>query len=255
MFANILRVLILVLPAASAMRADVILENTIPTGNLWFQPPLLTGAAPVFGVGGGVVAAEGFTAPVSAALHRISVAVEYVDLPQFGVTGRAPMRLTLLADNGDSPGAPIESWVVPVSPSDTVLTVVTVNSLSHAMLLAGQQYWVSEVPTDPVHTGIGWGLAAPGTAQLPMTESLTGMNNGWLPTNLNLPNEFSVSGTRIPEPATFGLNALVPSFHDRRPKMRARFACSNTALPVLLCSAHPMSQVEHQKCRVKHFLG
>jgi len=212
MLIRMMRPLILVLGAAGAVHAGVIsLENTIPSGNLFLQPPVLTGAAPVFGITGGVVVANGFTAPVSAALYQISVVVEYEDFPQFGVTGTAPMLLTLLTDNGDAPGTPIESWTVPLSPTDTSLTIVTVNSVTNPFLVAGQQYWLSEVPTDPVGTGIGWGLASAGYPgiQLPIAESLTGVNSGWLPTSMNLANEFSVSGTTVPEPSTFGLSALV----------------------------------------------
>jgi hypothetical protein len=70
------RQLILVLGVASALHAGVItLENTIPSGSLFLQPPVLTGAAPVFGNGGGVVVADAFTAPGSAALYQVSVVV------------------------------------------------------------------------------------------------------------------------------------------------------------------------------------
>lgn len=212
MYSRMTKALMVVLGASSAARAGVItLENTIPVGPLFLQPPVLTGAAPVFGSGGGVVVADAFTPMVSADLFQISVAVEYIDFPTLGVTGRSPMLLTLFTDSSDSPGTPIESWTVPVNPSDTSLTVVTVTSITGALLLAGHQYWLSEVPTDPVHTGIGWGLASPGYPgiQLPIAETSTGVNSGWGPTGLNIANEFSVSGTTVPEPATLGISALV----------------------------------------------
>jgi hypothetical protein len=196
--------------AVNAARAAVItLEDTIPSGNISLQPPVLTGAAPVFGSGGGAVLANAFTSPVTAALYQVSVAVEYENFPQFLVTGTSPMLLTLFTDSGDSPGAPIESWTVPLSPSDRSLTVITVDSVTGSILLAGHQYWLSEVPTDPIHTGIGWGLTTPGT-QLPTAESTTGTNSGWGPTNLTLANEFSVTGTTtVPEPGNFGTGAIV----------------------------------------------
>ena len=212
MTTRITRTVILLLGVASAVHAGMItLENTIPSGSLFLQPPVLTGAAPVFGSGGGVVVADAFTAPVTAALYQISVVVEYEDFPSLGVIGTSPMLLTLFADSSNSPGTPIESWTVPLSPSDTSLTIVTVTSLTSALLMAGQQYWLSEVPTDPVHTGIGWGLASPGYPgiQLPIAETSTGVNSGWGPTGLNIANEFSVSGTTVPEPATLGISALV----------------------------------------------
>ena len=212
MYSRMTKALIVVLGASSAARAGVItLENTIPVGPLFLQPPVLTGAAPVFGSGGGVVVADAFTPMVSADLFQISVAVEYIDFPTLGVTGRSPMLLTLFTDSSDSPGRPIESWTVPVNPSDTSLTVVTVTSITGALLLAGHQYWLSEVPTDPVGTGIGWGLASPGYPgiELPIAESTTGMNSGWMPTSLNIANEFSVTGTTVPEPGTFGVGAIV----------------------------------------------
>jgi hypothetical protein len=171
-----------------------------------------------------VVVAEGFTAPVSATLSQVGVAVEYEDLAFAGVMGRSPMLLTLFSDSGNSPGTPIESWTVPLSTSATSLTVVTVNSVHLPVLLAGRQYWLSEVPADPVHTGIGWGLAAPGTL-LPMTENSTGVNSGWGPTQLNLANEFSVSGTApgaaVPEPSTFGIVGLALIFIVKTNRHRA----------------------------------
>jgi hypothetical protein len=203
------RALILVLTAAGVAQAAIItLENTIPSGNLFLQPAVLTGAAPLFGAGGGVVVANGFTVPISATLDQISVAVEYEDFPSLGVTGRSPMLLTLFTDSSDSPGTAIESWTVPLSPSDTSLTIITVSSTIHSLLQAGQQYWLSEVPTDPVHTGIGWGLASPGI-ELPTAETNTGVNSGWGPTQPNLANEFNVTGATVPEPATLGINALI----------------------------------------------
>jgi hypothetical protein len=208
MFTRMTKALIVVLGAANAAHSGVVtLVDTIPAGNLFLQPPVLTGAASLFG-GGGVVVANAFIPPVSATLDQISVVVEYQFIPPSGVTGTSPMLLTLLTNSGNSPGTPIESWTVPLSPSDTSLTVITVNSTTNASLFAGQQYWLSEVPTDPVHTGIGWGLAAPGT-QLPIAENDTGVNSGWAPTQLNLANEFSVSGTTVPEPGTFGITGLV----------------------------------------------
>lgn len=215
MFIGMRCALILVLGAASvAHAATVTLENTIPSGSLFLQPPVLTGAAPVFGSGGGVVVADAFTAPVSADLFQVSVAVEYQDIPPLGVTGRAPMLLTLFTDSSDSPGTAIESWTVPLSPSDTSLTVVTVTSVTGALLVAGHQYWLSEVPTDPVGTGIGWGLASAGLPgiELPVTQSDTGTNSGWGPTGLNIANEFSVTGTTVPEPKTLWIGALVLVF-------------------------------------------
>jgi hypothetical protein len=211
-FTGMTRAVILVLGAASVVRAGVItLEDTIPSGPLFLQPPVLTGAAPVFGSGGGVVVANAFTASFSADLYQISVAVDYEEFPSFGVTGSAPMLLTLFTDGSDSPGMPIESWTVPLSPADTSLTIVTVTSVTDALLVAGHQYWLSEVPTDPVGTGIGWGLASSGIPgiELPITENDTGTNSGWDPTGLKIANEFSVTGTTVPEPATFGISALV----------------------------------------------
>ena len=211
MFGTMTRALSVVLGAASALPAGIItLENTIPSGNLFLQPPVLTGAAPVFGSGGGTVVANGFTAPVSAALYQISVVVQYENFPSFGVTGTSPMLLSLFMDSGNSPGTLIENWTVPFSPAETSLTIVTVNSITQSMLLAGQRYWLSEVPTDPVHTGIGWGLASSGYPgiQLPIADTSTGVNSGWGPTGLNLANEFSVSGTTVPEPSTLGISSL-----------------------------------------------
>ena len=158
MTTRITRTLILLLGVASAVHAGVItLENTIPSGSLFLQPPVLTGAAPVFGSGGGVVVADAFTAPVTAALYQISVVVEYEDFTSLGVIGTSPMLLTLFADSSNSPGTPIESWTVPLSPSDTSLTIVTVTSLTNMLLMAGQQYG-SEGP-GPYWHRMGAGIA------------------------------------------------------------------------------------------------
>jgi hypothetical protein len=199
--------LALLLAASSGLHANlVILENTIPSGNLLFQPPSLTGAAPVFGpVGGGVVLADGFTAPTTATLNQISVVVEYEDFSSLGVTGRSSMLLSLFSDSNNSPGLLIENWTVALSPTDTNLTIVTVISAINPLLVSGKQYWLSEVPTDPVHTGIGWGLVSsliPGI-QLPIAESTTGTNSSWQTTVTSTANEFSVIGSTAPE-ATSG---------------------------------------------------
>jgi hypothetical protein len=142
----------------TAYAGPIVLENTIPSGSLFTQPPVLTGAAPLFG-GGGVVVADAFTAPVSAALSQISVVVDYEFFLPVGVIGTSPLLLTLLNDDGDSPGTPIESWIVPLLPSDTSLTTVTENSITNALLLAGDQYWVS---VRNGHSGSGTGDARDG---------------------------------------------------------------------------------------------
>jgi len=210
MFKSTLLSPILVLAAASFVCADAItLVNTIPSGDLVLQPPILTGGGDAFGAGtAGTVLADGFTVPIGATLDQISVVVGYDYLP--GITGTSPMLLTLLADSGDSPGKPIESWTVPLDPTDSSLAIVTVDSISQPLLLAGEQYWLSVVPTDPIGTGIGWGLASPGYPgiQLPIAFSSAGVNGGWQPTESNLANEFSVTGTATPEAATFGISAL-----------------------------------------------
>ncbi len=209
MLTTMTRALFLAVGAASAVNAGVItLEDTIPSGNLFLQPPVVTGASPG---GSGIVLANAFTAPVSAMLDQISVVVEYEDFPSFGITGTSPLSLTLLTDNGDSPGTPIESWTVALSPSDTTLTIITVNSITNSLLVAGQQYWLSVVPTDSLNTAIGWGLASSGPPgiELPVATNDTGGNSGWGPTTLNLANEFSVTGTTVPEPATLWMSALV----------------------------------------------
>lgn len=98
--------------------------------------------------------------------------------------------------------------MVPLPPPlATSLTMITLGSVTNALLLAGDQYWVSVVPVDPIHTGIGWGLTTPGI-ELPVAQSLAGVNAGWLPTQVSLANEFSVTGTAVPEPATLGTGAL-----------------------------------------------
>jgi hypothetical protein len=223
MLTKITGALILFLGTAASVDAGVVtLEDTIPSAPLSFQPAVLTGAALFYNGGGpctlqtpcfdGLDVADAFTPTVSANLYQISVAVDYED-PGLGVMGTAPMLLTLFSDSGDSPGTEIESWTVPMSPSDTSLTVITVTSVAGPLLNAGQQYWLSVVPTDPVATGIGWGLASPGYPgiELPVAYNDWDGNYGWNPTELNIANEFSVTGTNstVPEPATFGISALV----------------------------------------------
>ncbi len=202
---------ILLLGAVSAVHAaEVVLENTIPSGNLELQPPILTGAGLFLGNGGGVLA-DGFTPAVSATLDQIGVFVGYDDFPSFGVDGQSPIVLTLFTDNADSRGTPIESWTVPINDNSPFgLEVTTVDSVLHPMLLAGQQYWLSEVPEDPLHTGVGWFLASAGYPgiELPITGNTMGTNNAWAPTEVNLANEFDVLGTAVPEPAFFVMDAL-----------------------------------------------
>jgi len=119
------------------------------------------------------------------------------------------MELTLFTDSGNLPGAAIENWTVPLDPNNTSLTLVTVNSVTNALLLAGQEYWLAMVPTDGSGTAIGWGLAStsPGI-QRPQALSVPG-SNVWSGGAGYLVTDFSVSGTTVPEPATFGTGALL----------------------------------------------
>jgi hypothetical protein len=198
---------ILILGAVYSLHAATIeLVNTIPNGSLFLQPPVATFGAgsALFGAGSGL--ADGFIAPTTVALNQISLAVAYEDFAEFGYTGRSPMSLTLLDDNGNSPGTIIESWIVPLNPADTNLTLVTVNSVTNALLLAGQQYWLAEIPT-AAGTAIGWGLASAGYPGIQLPIAVGSVIGGWSATQMNLANEFSVSGTTIPEPATFIISA------------------------------------------------
>jgi hypothetical protein len=212
MFAKTMGMLVLAVASANLAQASVItLIDTIPSGNLFLQPPVLTGGGDAFGgSSAGNVLADAFTVPTSANLDQISVVVDYSNLP--GLIGMSPMLLTLLTDSSDSPGTPIESWIIPLDPADVEpsLAIVTATSITQPLLLSGKQYWLSVVPTNPAITGIGWGLASasfPGI-QLPTAESGTGVNSGWNPTITNLANEFSVSGTPTPEPGTLSITAL-----------------------------------------------
>jgi hypothetical protein len=202
--------LLLAIPLVSVLSAGTVtLVDTIPSGNLFLQPPLITDGGSAFGrTGPGNFVAEGFIAPTDATISQIGVAVEYAFLP--GITGTSPMELTLFTDSGNLPGAAIESWTVPLDPNDTSLTLVTVNSVTNALLLAGQQYWLAEVPTDASGTAIGWGLASAGYPgiQLPQAFGVPG-SNVWSGGSENLATEFSVLGTTVPEPATFATGALL----------------------------------------------
>lgn len=195
MYTQISKASILVLAILNAAHAQVVtLVNTIPPGNLAGQPPALTGAVPILG-GGGQVVADAFPVEVTTTLDQVTVAVQYIPLPN-GL-GTSPMLLTILNDNNNSPGMAIETWMVPFSPAETNLTLITVTSVTHAMLNGGQNYWISVVPTDPSTTGIGWGLVAPSpnSPELPMATTGLGINSGWGPTHTSFANEFSVTGT------------------------------------------------------------
>jgi len=75
-----------------------------------------------------------------ATLDQITVAVQYVPLPN-GL-GTSPMLLTILSDNNNSPGTPIESWTQSVfedhdcdplrgcSSTDTVTAAPLIRSFS-----------------------------------------------------------------------------------------------------------------------------
>jgi len=196
---------VLVFAILNVAHAQVVtLVNTIPTSNLTAQPPALTGAAPLLG-GGGQVIADAFPMELTATLDQITVAVQYVPLPK-GL-GTSPMLLTILSDNNNSPGTPIESWTVPFNPAETNLSLITVTSVTHAVLNGGQLYWVSVVPTDPTTTGIGWGLvaASPNSPGLPIATSALGINSGWGPTETSFANEFSVTGTTVTVVIPFAL--------------------------------------------------
>lgn len=211
MFTRTIKTLLLNCSALCALNAGTInLVDTIPSGNFFLQPPVLTA--------GGNFLAYGFTASTSATLDQISVVVQYLDVLTY--SGRSPMLLSLFTGSGNLPGTAIESWMVPLPPtaafnptngweSDTSLTLVTVNSLTHSLLLAGQQYWLAETAAAS-NTAIGWALASPGYPgiQLPQASKAAG-SNVWGGGSPNLSTEFSVSGTTVPEPATFSMGAIV----------------------------------------------
>lgn len=208
MYTQMSKASVLVFVILNAAHAQVVtLANTIPTGNLAGQPPALTGAVPILG-GGGQVIADAFPMEGTAALDQVTVAVQYLTLPN-GL-GTSPMLLTILRDNNRSPGTPIESWTVPFSPAETDLTLITVTSVTHAMLNDTQLYWISVVPADPTTTEIGWGLVAPSpnSPQIFIATSNLGMNSGWGPTHTSYANEFSVTGTTVattPPPFIFSV--------------------------------------------------
>jgi hypothetical protein len=195
--------------AGISCSASTLLFNTIPSGNLFLQPPVATGAGVFFG-NGGLVLANAFTVSNTSTLDQVSVVAQ--SLP-FLAPGSSPLSLTLLSDSGDSPGAVLESFVGTLDPSNPNLQIITVDSTSHPLLQAGDQYWLSFTPADPANTAIGWGLASAGYPgiQLPIAENGTGMNSGWGATTMNLANEFSISGTPagVPEPPTFGLAGVL----------------------------------------------
>jgi hypothetical protein len=186
-------VLVFAILNAAHAQQEALLVNTFPPSNLAGRPPALTGAVPISG-GGGQVIADAFPVEVTATLDQVIVAVQYLPLPS-GL-GTSPMLVTILNDNNNSPGTPMESWTVPFSPSETNLTLVTVTSVTHTVLNSGQVYWISVVPTDPTTNGIGWGLvsASPNSPELPIATSNLGTNSGWGPTRTSFANEFSVTG-------------------------------------------------------------
>jgi hypothetical protein len=198
--------------------ADTLLINTIPSGPLFLQPPVATGAGSFFG-NEGLVLADAFISPIDAAVDEIRVVAQYVP---FLAPGTSPLSLSLLSDTGNSPGSVLESYVGALDLSNPDLQIVTVESVSHPLLESGRQYWLSFTPVDPINTAIGWGLASadyPGI-QLPIAGNTTGTNSGWGPTTMNLANEFSVSGTSpVPEPSTWALLSialLAISFHRHK---------------------------------------
>ena len=192
------RLAILVLAAVCTLHSETItLINTIPNGNLDLQPP-------VFMPGGNVrvTMADGFIAPETVALSQVSLAVAYVG-------GRtAPMYISILDDNGNSPGTELERWAFRLDYDATTLTVVTMTSNRNPMLLAGRQYWLALDPSDLSGTAIGWGLASSGYPGIQLPIAVRYGYDDWDPTQLNLANEFSVSGTTVPEPTNFRLSAL-----------------------------------------------
>jgi formylglycine-generating enzyme required for sulfatase activity/serine/threonine protein kinase/Flp pilus assembly protein TadD len=97
------------------------------------------------------------------------------------LSGRSEQNLMIVDlhnDVGGAPGLLLESWQIDVGSAPAI---VTLNSVRHPTLIAGQQYWITVGMADPASRGAWWinhigGLCcgAPGEVQGMSTDSLNG---------------------------------------------------------------------------------
>jgi 6-phosphogluconolactonase (cycloisomerase 2 family) len=127
-------------------------------------------------------------------------------LLSFG-SGVNSMVLSLYQDSGGVPGELLESWslddVLGTAPS-----IITLDSVRHRTLRAGQQYWITAAMVEPTSVGVWWinyiGGACCGSPE-EVQGIFTGSHNGGpftpgIPTSDGL-NAFAVSG--VPKAPTF----------------------------------------------------
>jgi hypothetical protein len=85
----------------------------------------------------------------------VSGTVDKLEIAVFRLTEGNQLDAWLRSDSGNYPGALIEqySFAVPAGWDDLMLSV---DSASHPLLTAGEQYWLIVAPPDIVSEAFGW---------------------------------------------------------------------------------------------------
>lgn len=177
------------LAAASRVHADTIYSTFDPD-----QSFLSSVGWPVVGPG-----ADEFAASF---VPTQNFTLDSIELAAVLVSGVPALNIEVAADNASSPGAAVEM----LSTTDLSATpaVVTIDSLSHPLLLAKETYWV--VLSSDVVNEVGWNW---NDAEF-VGVSLLMPGSSWFPLGTEVPTPaFAVFGTptstTIPEPASVWL--------------------------------------------------
>lgn len=143
---------ILLLSALMACAGPVVLYSNLGPGDTWDYRAWSIGGGDLYGSAGYEVAI-GFTPAVSAPLESVELALSWF-------LGPTAVDVSLLEDDGGVPGAVIESYLgLTMSPSPGTLLMAT--STAHPLLVAGTQYWLAAMPSDPIDTLGGWNWTLP----------------------------------------------------------------------------------------------
>lgn len=143
--------------------------------------------------GNNYAAGDTFVAPETQALTSISVALSCAFACPDDFT------ISLDADNGDAPGAALETFTVSALALGTFGNnnpPIVVTSVLHPVMTTGTQYWVTV--TSPFSDSIAWNLNLTGDTS-DEAQSTDGGATWFSPTGLT-PGAYEVDGT--PEPAS-----------------------------------------------------
>jgi hypothetical protein len=148
------------------------------------------------GTGFNYAQGDTFEPTANATLGSIVIALSNVVISEVD-----PITVALMQDNGDQPGAALESFVIPAGTLGNLGNnnpPVVENSVLHLPLLVGTQYWITV--SVPFSSSIAWNLNTTGDT----ADHALSIDGGatWFSPSGNTPGAFAVNP--VPEPSTLG---------------------------------------------------